>query len=112
MMGNNKLLVVSWLVLIEKTYEVMNIACDKIFIRNMNNDANLSNLLTDLLKVNKQITKSLNDLNEKLFLFQIFITTIFNYLTVLSNVYFILRHTVFEVHTTELPFRVFSIYFS
>lgn len=111
-MSNNQILIVSWLILIQKIYLVINVASNKILDRRVRNDTDLVNSVNVLLEVHKKLRKCVDNF-EQLYSFQLFIFIVFHYLTLLSHGYFILCYTVFEVHANDKYFTfAFFIKFS
>lgn len=106
-MANNQVLIASWLMLIQKLYEVLNIAYYKIF-NSLRNDTDFLNTINLLLDIHKKLTKCLSDFGQ-FYSFRLLIFIVFNYLTILLNLYFIISYTVFEIHINEK--RTFMTFF-
>lgn len=99
-MVNNQILIVSWLVLIQKMFEIIIIASNKILESSLQNDTTLSNSVNALLEVYNKLRKCVDTFGE-LYSFQLFIFIVFNYLSILSYAYLILNYIVFGIHTND-----------
>lgn len=99
-MAMNQVQIVCWLLLIQKMYEVTNIACLKKFGKNLRIYTNFLNSIKAVVEVHKKLAKYLSEFGQ-LYSFQLFIFIVFNYLIVLSEAYFIINYTVFDARINE-----------